>query len=70
MKGQRDHHVQAWVRDRVIVLEMLETLAKLRDRNEGKPKPVMAWRVGFDKDGVPRNIELGQMVRGEMYVKE
>ena len=29
MKGQRDHHVQAWVRDRVLVLEMLEELHSL-----------------------------------------
>lgn len=48
---QQDHHIQAWVRDRVRVLELLAELSKLQALRDKREKPhVEVWH-GTLKNG-------------------
>ena len=41
---QQDHHIQAWVRDRVKVLELLAELRRLQELREKRDAPhVEVW---------------------------
>lgn len=52
-----DAHIQAWVRDRVKVLAMLEEYHRLVDLREKREcghyrNPTIAWKVAVREDGV------------------
>ncbi len=58
-----DHHVQAYVRDRVKVLAMLEEyhrLVALREKRESGHyrNPTVAWRTGVREDGVVQYADM------------